>query len=99
MENSTQIAKRFREVFLNGKWIANTNYKEQLSNLSWEQATKRIGSSNTIAALTYHVTYYIAGILNVLEGGALEIRDKYSFDFPEVKSKADWDKLSNELLQ
>ncbi len=99
MEHSSQMAKRFREVFLNGRWIANTNYKEQLSDLNWEQATKRVGSSNTIAALTYHVNYYIAGILNVLEGGTLEIRDKYSFDLPEIKSKADWDKLLNELLE
>lgn len=98
MENSKQLANRFREVLLNGKWIANTNYKDQLSEATWKQATRKIESLNTIAALTYHINYYLAGILNVFEGGALEIRDKYSFDLPEIKSKEDWKSLLNELL-
>ncbi|MCB0547320.1 MAG: DUF1572 domain-containing protein [Phaeodactylibacter sp.] len=95
MENSTQLASRFREVLLNGKWIANTNFRDQLSHVDWKQATTRIGSLNTIAALAYHINYYIAGILNVFEGGALEIRDKYSFDLPPIRSKEDWDNLLN----
>jgi hypothetical protein len=30
MKNNEQLAKRFREVILNGTWIANTNYKIKL---------------------------------------------------------------------
>ena len=97
MENSNQIANRFRDVLLNGKWIANTNYKDQLSKVTWKQATNKIGSLNTIAALTYHINYYIAGVLNVFEGGSLEIRDKHSFDLSEIKSKEDWEKLMNDM--
>lgn len=97
MKATTQIANRFREVVLNGKWIANTNLKDQLTGLNWEHATKKIGSLNTIAALTFHIHYYIAGILNVLEGGPLTIRDKYSFDLPPVQSQEDWEKLVNQL--
>jgi hypothetical protein len=97
MELSNQIANRFREVLFNGKWIANTNYKDQLSNVTWEQATHKVRSLNTIAALTYHINYYVAGVLNVFEGGSLDIRDKFSFDLPEIKSKEDWDNLRNDL--
>jgi hypothetical protein len=97
MENSSSMAKRFREVLLEGKWIAHTNYKDQLSNVTWKQATIKIGSLNTIAALTYHINYYIAGVLNVLEGGALEIRDKYSYDLPPIASKEDWDNLLKDV--
>lgn len=97
MEGSNQLAKRFREVLLDGKWIANTNFKDQLSKVSWEQATEKIGSLNTIAALTFHINYYIGGILQVFKGGALEIRDKYSFDLPPITSKEDWDNLLNEV--
>lgn len=97
MTSATQLANRFRAVLLNGKWIANTNYKDQLSNVTWEQATTKISSLNTIAALTYHVNYYLAGILNVFEGGPLEIRDKFSFDLQQIKSKEDWDSLFREL--
>ncbi len=97
MKPTVQIANRFREVLLNGHWVANTNFKAQLSGLSWKQATRKVGSLNTIAALTFHVDYYIAGILNVLEGGSLDIRDKYSFDFPPVQSQEDWEKLLNKM--
>lgn len=97
MGSSKQIASRFREVLLDGKWIANTNYTHSLSDLSWQEATHKIGSLNTIAALAYHINYYMAGVLNVFEGGALEIKDKYSFDLPEIKSQEDWDKLRKDL--
>ncbi|WP_062060158.1 DinB family protein [Aquimarina longa] len=93
MKRTTELANRFREVILNGVWVANTNYKDQLSDVTWEQAIQKIGTLNTIAALTFHISYYITGVLNVLEGGALEIKDKYSFDFPPITSKEDWEQL------
>ena len=97
METSKQLANRFREVMLNGKWIANTNYKDQLSQVTWQQATQKVGNLNTLAALTYHINYYTAGIVNVFEGGALEIRDKYSFDRPPIESQADWEQLQSRI--
>lgn len=93
MNLSKQLAKQFREVTLNGKWVAATNLKAELSDVTWEQATTKIGNLNTIAALTFHINYYIAGVAKVLEGGPLDIRDKFSFDLPPIKSKEDWDKL------
>ena len=97
MKPTAQIANRFREVLLNGTWVANTNFKAQLSDVTGEQDTKKVGTFNTIAALTFHIDYYIAGILNVLEGGSLDIRDKYSFDLPPIESKKDWEKLLDKI--
>lgn len=97
MEHSEQLAFRFKEVILDGHWIANTNFKELLSDLNWQQATQQVGTLNTIAALTFHVNYYIGGLVNVFKGGGLDIRDKYSFDLPPIQSTEDWDKLRNEL--
>ena len=97
MSRTKQIADRFREVILNGTWIANTNFRDQLSGLTWQQATTRIGSLNTIAALTFHINYYVAGVLNVLKGGPLEIRDKYSFDLPPIESAEAWENLQQTL--
>ena len=97
MKNPDQIAIRFREVLLNGKWVANTNYKDLLSSLTWEQATRKVESLNTIADLSNHINYYIKGILNVFKGASLEIHDKYSFDSPQVRSKEDWNNLLNDM--
>lgn len=98
MSTVLQLAKRFREVLLNGLWIANTNFKDQLKDITWEQAVTQIGSLNTIAMLTFHIDYYIAGLINVFEGGGLEIRDQYSFDLPPVESQEQWEVLLNKLL-
>lgn len=97
MKATTQVANRFREVLLNGEWVVNTNFKAQLSDLTWEQATHKIGNLNTIALLTFHIHYYIGGVLNVLEGGTLDIKDKYSFDLQPIQSQEEWDALRNRL--
>ncbi|MBT2621664.1 DinB family protein [Chryseobacterium sp. ISL-6] len=97
MSSVIQLSKRFREVLLDGFWIANTNFKDQLSDVTWEQATRKVGSLNTIAALTFHIDYYIAGIVNVFESGDLEIRDQFSFDLPPIESQKDWKELLNKL--
>jgi len=98
MTRNLAIANRLREVLLNGKWIANTNFKEQILSVSWEQAIQKVDNLNTIALLTFHINYYLVGLSNVLNGGRLEIKDKYSFDLPEIKSEKDWNKLVNDFL-
>lgn len=97
MSSTSQLAKRFREVMLDGLWIANTNFKDQLKDISLEQATAKVGSLNTIAALTFHIDYYIAGLINVFEGGDLEIRDQFSFDLPSIESQEKWEELLHKL--
>lgn len=92
-----QLSKRFREVLLDGYWIANTNFKDKLSDVTWEQAIAKIDSLNTIAMLTFHIHYYISGIVNVLEGGELEIKDQFSFDLPPIESAEQWEALLNRL--
>lgn len=91
MEKTYQIATRFREVILNGTWIANTNYNNQLTNLNWEIATTKFKSLNTIAVLAQHIDYYISGLIKVFKGGTLDIKDKFSFDFPVIKSQIEWE--------
>jgi len=98
MTRNLAIANRLREVLLDGKWIANTNFKEQILSVNWEQAIQKVENLNTIALLTFHINYYLAGLLNVFAGGKLEIKDKYSFDLPEIKSEKDWNKLVNDFL-
>lgn len=98
MKASTQLANRSREVMLDGKWIANTNLQDQLQHVTLERAETQIANLNTIAKLTFHINYYIAGVLNVFEGGELEIRDKYSFDLPKMNTEQEWNDLKKDLF-
>ena len=98
MTRNITIASRLREVLLSGHWIANTNYKDQLQNINWQQATLKMGNLNTIAALTYHINYYLAGLLKAFEHGKIDISDKYSYDLPPITSEKDWNELITDFL-
>lgn len=93
MSLTKSIASRLDEVLLSGKWIANTNFKHQLKDVTWQQATFQIDNLNTIALLTYHINYYISGILEAIETNELTIRDQYSFNLPPISSKTAWENL------
>ncbi len=97
MNFSQQLAHQFREAHLNGKWLANTNLKEQLENTTWEQANEKIGDHNPIALLAFHLNYYIDGICRVFEGGTLDISDKYAFDAPPINSSEDLEARKQKL--
>ena len=97
MKKGQILASRFREVTLNGTWIANTNFKDQLDTIDWETARKKIEPLNSIVALTSHVNYYVAGLNNVFVGGSLEIKDKFSYEFMLIQSSEEWDKIRNKF--
>lgn len=98
MESSKRLADRFEDVFLSGKWIANTNINEVLSDISWQEANTKIGSLNTIGLLTFHLNYYVQGVLQVLQGGELTIRDKFSFDAPPIESVDEWEDVKKNFF-
>lgn len=92
MNLSQQTAKHFRDVFTGGNWTS-VNLKETLSGVDWQLATTTVHSLNTIAALVYHIHYYVQAVLNVLNGNPLEASDKFSFDVPAIHNQEDWDQL------
>lgn len=99
MNRNMTISQRLREVLLNGHWIANTNYKELIESVNWEQATTKISSLNTIAELTFHINYYLEGLNSAFETGRLEISDKYSFAMPNITTESDWQALVKQFLK
>ncbi len=99
MTKSKDLANRLEEVLLNGNWIAKTNIHEQLNKTDWKQAIAKIGNHNSIAELTFHINYYVGGILNVLKGGDLEIRDQYSFEMEDIRSETDWQQLVQSFIE
>jgi uncharacterized damage-inducible protein DinB len=92
MNLAQQIAKQLRDLYNGGNWTA-VSLKENLADITWQQATTKVYSFNTIAALVYHTNYYVTAIIRVLEGEPLTGSDKYSFDHPIIQTQEDWQKL------
>lgn len=97
MKLNEYLANRLKEVLTEGKWVVGTNFKEQIVDLEWKHAVQKVDDLNTIADLTFHIHYYLAGVTKALEGGSLDIKDKFSFDAPPIKSKQDWRNLVNKF--
>ena len=94
MKLTAQIANHIREVHFGDNWTS-SNLKEHLADVTWQQATSAVYSCNTIAALVYHMNYYVAAALLVLEGKPLNASDKFNFDLPPIHSREDWEALLN----
>ncbi len=99
MNRNITTAARLREVLLNGHWIAGTNYKTLLHDVDWQMATRTTNQLNSIAALTFHVNYYLAGLLHAFKTGELTIKDAFSFDVPDIQNASDWEMLRDSFLQ
>jgi hypothetical protein len=90
MNLSKQIAKHLREVYFGGNWTS-SNLKDNLADVTWQQAATQVYSFNTIASPVYHMNYYVSVVLKVLQGEQLEAKDKYSFDYLPIQSEEDWE--------
>ena len=99
MNYNEYLVNRLREVLLSGKWVVGTNFMEQLEDLTWMEATKKVENFNSISSITFHINYYLSGVMDVFKGGDLTIRDKYSFDAPEIKSEREWNLRKEKLVK
>ena len=92
MNLPAQIATHLRDVHFGGNWTA-SNLKDVLNDVTWEEATARVPSFHPMATLVYHMNYFVSAVLNVLEGGPLDAKDKFSFDVPPIRNAEDWEAL------
>jgi hypothetical protein len=86
------LARHLREVHFGGNWTA-SNLRDNLNDLNWEQATRKLHDFNTIAALVYHMNYYVGAVSCVLMGNPLRASDQFSFDVPAIQSQEDWNNM------
>jgi hypothetical protein len=91
MSLTAQIAKHFREIHFGGNWTC-SNLKDNLADVTWQQAVTQVHSLNTIATLVYHTNYYVSAVLKVLQGVPLNAKE-FSFDHPPIRSCEDWEAL------
>lgn len=97
MNPGAQFAKHLREVYTGGNWTA-VNLKDTLAGINYEEAFQKLESFNSIAALVYHINYYVRAILHVLREEPLTAHDKYSFDVPAINSEQDWNTLKEKTF-
>ena len=94
MSLSKQIANYVRYIYFGKNWT-NSNIKEKLEDVDWMQAITIVNSYNTTAMLVFYTSYYLIGIMNILKGGTLDIRDRFSYELSPIKSAEDWQELKN----
>lgn len=98
MQYTHQIAKHLREVYFGGNWTC-VNFKETLSDVSWQEADTQIATCNSIATLLNHTHYYIVLVTKVLQGEALNGKDEWSFAHPPILSAEDWEKMQTKVWE
>jgi len=96
MSFSKQIAQHIRQVHFGGNWTV-TNLKDLVADVTWQQATTKIDSCNTILGLTYHINYFVKAQLDVLNGKPLTAKDKFSYDHPALQNDKEWHTFLNQL--
>ncbi len=96
MSLTTQIAKHIRDIHFGENWTS-SNLKDNLADVTWQQATTLVYGFNTIAALVYHTNYFVNVVLQVLQGEPLSAHDKYSFNLPPILSQQDWENLLDKV--
>ncbi len=97
MTVSSLLAKHLRDVHFGGNWTC-VNLKDQLADVTWQEAVTQVKGFNTIARLAYHIHYFTATVLKVLQGGPLDAHDNFSFDHPPIGSEEDWRKFRDEIF-
>lgn len=97
-KTSHHISKHFREIYFGGNWTC-SNLKDQLSDITWLEATTKLYNLNTIATLTYHIHYYVKAVSAVLNGNSLQAKDELSFTHPPIQSQEDWVLFLDQIWQ
>lgn len=89
MSLPTTLARHFRQAYTGGSF-SERYLAAELRALDHRQATTSVRGANTVAALAYHLHFYVAGMQSALTGGELDTRDNASWDTPAVETEAAW---------
>ncbi|MBB3696541.1 DinB family protein [Flammeovirga yaeyamensis] len=90
MSKGNYLSEKLKEILTEGKWVTGTNVKSQILDLTLEQASRKVNGLNSICDLVYHLNYYNAGIMEAFKTNQLNIKDKYSFDAPQIINEETW---------
>lgn len=97
MNTAPLLSKHLKELHYGKNWTW-SNIQDNLKDVSWQEATTKVGNLNTIAVLVFHMNYYVEAMLKVFDGKPFDSHDKFSFDAPDIHTKRDWDKLKSKTF-
>ncbi len=83
------IATQFKESYFGNNWTC-SSLKEHLADVTWVEAITPVNSLNTIATLVFHLNYYVANVVSILQGTPVVSKDKEAFDHPPIRNQKDW---------
>lgn len=93
------IARQLLEVHFGENWTE-AWIRKTLEDITLEEARRlTAASSNTIASLLYHITFYNNVILVRLQGVDPFIGAANGYDLPSLQDQADWEKLKADNLE
>lgn len=96
MTIAEQLAKHFKDVHFGGNW-STVDLKNTLEDLSWKEANTQMYSLNSIAAITFHLAYYVDVLITVLEENKLVGKDELSWISLSVQSQEEWERFQEEM--
>lgn len=89
MKVSAQLARHLREFYFGNNWTWSA-LKEQVSDISWQEATQQVADCNTIATLIFHILFYQNVVARRIAGEHLEVDHEDSFRHPPIQNEDDW---------
>lgn len=98
MNLTKQLAKHLRDVHFGGNW-STVDLKSTLEDVDWKQANMQVYSLNSIAALTFHMVYYLDVLITVLEENKLVGKDELSWITPAIQSQEDWKEMQEGIWE
>jgi hypothetical protein len=91
------IAQHFYEVNHGNNWT-DAAVKDALKDVSFEQATKKIGNANTIALLLFHMDFYNMVVYDRLVGNIRRFDHEESLQV-NIASESDWQQLQRTYFE
>lgn len=99
MEVRSLIAQHIIDAHEGGNWTGNS-LREALKNVSLTAATATTkASTNTIASLVHHLTYWNNIMMRRIAGEVVDIPDVNGFDVPLLTTEKEWEVLQQNNLR
>ena len=98
MKITELIAQNIIDAHEGGNWTE-VNVKTTLQDILVNEAiSETVASTNTIATLLHHLTYWNRVMIQRINGIAVIVPDSNGFDMPAIQTEAEWNLLKEDNI-